>query len=220
MLRTAPASLDAARLKSPDSEPDSDESPVTDMTYQALTPANLLSLRDISHPPGSDDGRLTAANAPNSAAGLVDPTNVGIIGLSYGRFMAAWAVVRSNVSVTSIPTSGIMNWLSVHNTSNLGRLDESNRDGRPYHASGLYLEKSPVMSFDGRATPTLRHGDAQLTCPISQAQQSYQGLPGTRYETEPVTYRAADHGVTERSHWIAVQQRIRARFTLHLGPQR
>ncbi|MEU9886072.1 S9 family peptidase [Sphaerisporangium sp. NPDC051011] len=155
------------------------------------------------------------------AEGLVDPGRVGIVGFSYGGFMAAWAAVRSDVFAASIPIGGLMNWLSFHNTSNVGRFDEIYLDGDPYDPAGPYLPRSPIMYVNGCRTPTLLlHGDIDLACPVGQAQEFYQGLARAGCETEFVTYRGAGHGMTEREHVIDVINRILAWFTRHLGLRR
>lgn len=166
---------------------------------------------------GGDLADIESGVASLVTAGLVDPARVGIIGLSYGGFMAAWAAVRSGVFAASIPISGLMNWLSFHNTSNVGRFDEIYLDGDPYDPAGPYLERSPVLYVNGCRTPTLLlHGDLDLACPVSQAQEFYQGLASAGCETEFVTYQGAGHGMTQREHVIDVSDRIVAWFTRHL----
>ncbi|CAM5373916.1 hypothetical protein SALBM135S_02575 [Streptomyces alboniger] len=87
--------------------------------------------------------------------GLVDPGRVGITGGLYAGFLSAWAAVRSEVFAASVPIAGLMNWLSYHNTSNMGRSDEIFLDGDPCDPAGPYLERSPVMYVRGCRTPTL-----------------------------------------------------------------
>lgn len=166
---------------------------------------------------GGDLRDLESGVASLVEAGLVDPSRVGITGISFGGFMSAWAAVRSKVFAASIPIAGIMDWLSFHHTSNQGRFDELFLAGSPYDKSGPYLDRSPVMHVNGCTTATLiLHGDADLACPISQAQEFYQGLAGAGCTTEFVTYRGAGHGMTERGHQIDVQERILTWFTDHL----
>lgn len=148
---------------------------------------------------------------------IIDPARIGIVGISYGGFMSAWAAVRSKMFAASIPISGLMNWLSFHNTSNQGRMDELFLDSDPYDPTGRHLERSPVMYVNDCLTPTLLlHGDLDLACPLSQAQEFYQGLAAAGCETELVTYRGAGHGMSEREHVIDVSNRIVEWFTRHL----
>ncbi|MFF2852568.1 prolyl oligopeptidase family serine peptidase [Streptomyces sp. NPDC058001] len=167
---------------------------------------------------GGDLADLEAGVASLVDTGLVDRDRVGIVGLSYGGFMAAWAAVRSEVFAASVPISGLMNWLSFHNTSNVGRFDEIFLDGDPYDPAGPHLDRSPVMYVRGCRTPTLLlHGDADLACPLGQAQEFYQGLAAAGCESELVTYRGAGHGMSEREHVIDVSRRIMDWFTRHLN---
>ncbi|MCQ8835596.1 S9 family peptidase [Streptomyces malaysiensis] len=167
---------------------------------------------------GGDLADLEAGVASLVATGLVDPGRVGITGLSYGGFMSAWAAVRSEVFAASVPISGLMNWLSFHNTSNVGRFDEIFLDGDPYDPAGPYLDRSPVMYVRECRTPTLLlHGDLDLACPLGQAQEFYQGLAAAGCETELVAYKGAGHGMSEREHVIDVSRRIIGWFTRHLN---
>ncbi len=167
---------------------------------------------------GGDLADLEAGVTALVESGLVDPQRVGIVGISFGGFMAAWAAVRSTLFAASIPIAGISDWLSFHHTSNQGRMDEIFLAGSPYDPAGRHFERSPVMHVTGCTTATLiLHGDADLACPIGQAQELYQGLADAGAITEFVTYRGAGHGMTERHHRIDVQERIVEWFTTHLG---
>ncbi|WP_369216854.1 alpha/beta hydrolase family protein, partial [Streptomyces flavofungini] len=139
------------------------------------------------------------------------------IGGSYGGFLAAWAAARSEVFAASVPVAGLMNWLSYHNTSNVGRFDEIFLDGDPYDPEGPYPKRSPVMYVRGCRTPTLLlHGDQDLACPVSQAQEFHQGLASAGCESELVVYKGAGHGMTRREHAIDAHRRIVGWFTRHL----
>lgn len=167
---------------------------------------------------GGDLRDIEAGVAALVAAGRVDPARVGIVGLSYGGFMSAWAAVRSRVFTAAIPIAGISDWLSFHHTSNQGRMDEIFLASSPYDAAGRHLERSPVMHVRGCTTATLiLHGDADLACPIGQAQELYQGLADAGCPVEYVVYRGAGHGMTTREHRVDVQERILAWFGEHLG---
>jgi dipeptidyl aminopeptidase/acylaminoacyl peptidase len=169
---------------------------------------------------GADLADLEAGVTSLATSGLVDPRRVGIVGISFGGFMAAWAAVRSTMFAAAIPIAGISDWLSFHHTSNQGRMDEIFLAGSPYDVTGRHLERSPIMHVTGCRTATLiLHGDADLACPIGQAQELYQGLADAGATTEFVTYRGAGHGMSERRHRIDVQERILEWFTTHLGLQ-
>lgn len=166
---------------------------------------------------GADLTDLEAGVASLVEAGVVDPERVGIVGVSYGGYMSAWAAVRSPVFAAAIPIAGISDWLSFHHTSNQGRMAEIFLDSTPYDPTGRHLERSPVMHVQGCTTPTLiLHGDADRACPLGQAQEFYQGLVGAGCVAEMVTYGGAGHGVFERGHKIDLLERIVDWFTTHL----
>jgi dipeptidyl aminopeptidase/acylaminoacyl peptidase len=166
---------------------------------------------------GGDLTDIEAGVSALAADGLVDANRVGIVGISFGGFMAAWAAVRSSMFAAAIPIAGISNWLSFHHTSNQGRMDEIFLDGSPYDVNGRHFDRSPIMFVKDCTTATLiLHGDADLACPIGQAQELYQGLADAGATTEWVTYRGAGHGMTVRHHRIDVQKRILEWFTKHL----
>ncbi|WP_158605625.1 S9 family peptidase [Amycolatopsis panacis] len=167
---------------------------------------------------GGDLRDLEAGVDSLAAAGIADPARTGIVGISYGGFMSAWAAACSDRFAASIPISGISDWLSFHHTSNLGRFDEIYLDGSPYDPAGPYLDRSPVFHAAKCRTPTLLlHGDADLACPVTQAQEFYQALAAVGCETEFVIYKGAGHGMTEREHVLDVSERILGWFSRHLG---
>lgn len=167
---------------------------------------------------GGDLRDLEAGVRSLVADGVVDASRVGVVGISYGGFMSAWAAVRSTVFAASIPIAGISNWLSFHHTSNQGRMDEIFLASSPNDVGGRHFERSPIMYVSSGTTPTLiLHGDADLACPIGQAQEFYQGLVDAGCPAEWVTYRGAGHGMQQREHRIDVQERIVGWFTRYLG---
>lgn len=151
-------------------------------------------------------------------SGLVDAARVGVVGISYGGFMSAWAAVKSDRFAASIPISGISNWLSFHNTSVLQLFGKMFLQGDPYDVNGPYLPHSPVMFVEGCRTATLiLHGDLDVGCPIGQALEFYQGLAEAGCETELAIYQGAGHGMTEAGQMVDVSRRIVDWFTKHLA---
>jgi dipeptidyl aminopeptidase/acylaminoacyl peptidase len=150
--------------------------------------------------------------------GLVDPDRVGIMGGSYGGFMAAWAVTQTDRFAASIPLAAVTDWRSFHLTTNIGRFDELFLDADPYEVGGEYDARSPVVQAKNAKTPTLMvHGEEDLCVPVSQAQEMYQALIEAGCETELVLYPREGHGYLEREHQLDLSERIRDWFARHLG---
>lgn len=146
--------------------------------------------------------------------GIVDEGRIGIMGASHGGFIAAWAVTQTDRFAASVAIACVSDYVSLHYTSDIGRLDEILFDG-----AGLadYLERSPVAHAAGCTTPTLiLHGELDRSCPPSQAQELYQALVAAGAETELVMYPREGHGFLEREHQLDLWRRVRAWFDRHL----
>ena len=149
--------------------------------------------------------------------GLVDTDRVGVIGGSYGGFMASWAVTQTDRFAASIPMAAVTDWRSFHLTTNIGRFDELFLDADPYEVGGEYDARSPVVQAKGSKTPTLMvHGEEDLCVPVSQAQEMYQALIEAGCETELVLYPREGHGYIERDHQLDLWERVRDWFARHL----
>jgi dipeptidyl aminopeptidase/acylaminoacyl peptidase len=152
------------------------------------------------------------------AAGIVDGERVGIMGGSYGGFMAAWAVTQSDRFACSIPLAAVTDWRSFHHTTNIGRFDELFLDADPFEVGGEYDARSPVLQAKHCKTPTLLiHGEDDHCVPVGQAQEMYQALVEAGSETELVVYPREGHGLLEREHMVDEWSRMRDWFARHLG---
>ncbi len=151
------------------------------------------------------------------AEGIIDGEKVGITGGSYGGFMSAWAITQTDRFAAAIPMSCSSNWLSFHNTTNIGRFDELFLDADPYDATGSYFTRSPIVHARNVRTPTLIiHGALDLCTPVGQAQELYQALAEARVEVELVIYPREGHGTQEWDHQVDLRDRVVGWFDRHL----
>jgi dipeptidyl aminopeptidase/acylaminoacyl peptidase len=153
------------------------------------------------------------------AEGTADGDRVAIVGTSYGGFMSAWAVGQTDRFRAAVAMAAVTNWLSFHNTTNIGRFDELFLDADPYGRDGDYFARSPVVHVRRVRTPTLvMHGELDLCVPLSQGQELYQALAAEGVETELVIYAREGHGWRERAHVLDGIERMRAWLDRHLAP--
>ena len=154
------------------------------------------------------------------AAGIADDRRVAITGVSYGGFMAAWAITQTDRFAASIPVSCCSNWLSFHNTTNIGRFDELFLQSDPYDPHGDYFARSPVVHARNCKTPTLlMHGELDLCTPPGQAQEMHRALADAGCETELVVYPREGHGWAERGHLEDAWVRMLGWFDRHLATE-
>jgi dipeptidyl aminopeptidase/acylaminoacyl peptidase len=150
--------------------------------------------------------------------GIADDDRVAIAGTSYGGFMSAWAIGQTGRFRASVPMAAVTNWLSFHNTTNIGRFDELFLDADPYDPAGDYFARSPVVHARRVSTPTLvMHGELDLCVPLAQGQELYQALAEAGVETELVVYPREGHGWRERAHVLDGIERMRAWLDRHLA---
>ena len=150
--------------------------------------------------------------------GIADDERVAITGGSYGGFMSAWAVTQSDRFAAAIPFAVVTNWLSFHNTTNIGRWDRLHMDDDPFDPGGEYPKRSPVYHAHKCKTPTLiLHGEDDLCTPLPQATEFYNALVEAGCETELVVYPREGHGWIERDHQLDSWSRIRDWLARHLS---
>lgn len=152
-------------------------------------------------------------------AGSIDGDRVGITGFSHGGFISAWAPTQTDVFRAAVPRGCVANWISFHNTSNIGRWDELFLGSDPYDPTGHHFTRSPVVHSRGCKTPTLvMHGELDLSAPVGQARELYQALVDVGCETELVIYPRAGHGWQEREQLLDSCERMIKWFDKHLAP--
>jgi dipeptidyl aminopeptidase/acylaminoacyl peptidase len=179
---------------------------------QAFARANLGDMG------GGDLQDILAGVDALEAAGVVDGARVGIMGGSYGGFMAAWAITQTDRFRASVAMAAVTNWLSFHHTTNIGRFDELFLDADPYAPGSDYFDRSPVVHARRVTTPTLvMHGERDLCVPVSQGQELYQALADAGVPTELVLYPREGHGWREREHQLDGFRRIREWFDRYLA---
>lgn len=166
---------------------------------------------------GGDLEDILAGVGALADAGIVDRARVGITGGSYGGFMSTWAPTQTDAFAAAAPFAIVSDWLSMHNTTNIGRFDEVFLQADPYDPTGDYFKRSPVVHARHCRTPMLiLHGQLDLCCPVSQAHEMYQALVDVGCETELVVYARGGHGWSERGYLLDTWERTKGWFDRYL----
>ena len=128
--------------------------------------------------------------------GLADPERIGVMGGSYGGFMAAWLPTRGR------PVPGGRQRLAGHrlvlgavrqHAGIVGRrlTSAGNRSTCPRH----YVRQSPVLAKDLTTPTLLTAGLHDRATPVGQATEFYRALRGRGVPAEVVRYPQEGHGV-------------------------
>jgi dipeptidyl aminopeptidase/acylaminoacyl peptidase len=127
---------------------------------------------------------------------LIDPAKLAVTGYSYGGFMSNWLTATSNRFSAAVAGGSICDFVSLFGTSDMGwAMSEYDIGVRPHLDPLEALRRSPVSLARQVRTPTLLlHGDADLRCPISQAEEWLAVLLAAGCEAVLVRYPGASHG--------------------------
>jgi len=151
------------------------------------------------------------------AEGIADPNRLGIAGLSYGGYMAGWAVGQTDRFAAAVAMSVVSNYVSFHLTSEVWWYDHAILEGAWDDASSQYADRSPVTHAHRCRTPTLILQGADDRCtPVGQAQELFNAIAETGTEVELVVYPREGHVPVERAHALDAIARTQAWFDVHL----
>ena len=127
----------------------------------------------------------------------IDAEKIGVIGGSYGGFMASLLPTLSPIFKASVSMAAVNDWHSFHTTTNIPSFDKLFLDEDPYSVKGgRYLARSPVMNAGKYKTPILHTAGMEDACvPQSQAVQSHKACLEKGVESAIVLYPGEGHGV-------------------------
>lgn len=132
------------------------------------------------------------------AEGVADPERIGIVGQSYGGYLACWMPVVSDVFQASVARSPCTDWRSFHLTTNIPEFDELFLDGEVWDDASQYLTRNPLTHHERIATPILlTAGALDLATPANQAEQMHRALAARGVPTALAVYPEEGHGVQQ-----------------------
>ncbi len=153
------------------------------------------------------------------AEGIADADRLGICGWSYGGYMTAWAIGRTDRFKAAMAGAAITDWRSFHGRSYLHTWDRKHYgDSDPYDADSAHARFNPFANIRAITTPTLfLHGELDWDVPVEQAYFMYRALKDLGVETQLVVYPREPHGFTEYAHRLDMITRIRDWMVDHLA---
>ena len=166
---------------------------------------------------GGDVGDMLSGLDHLVAEGLADPDRLGIMGLSYGGFMASWLPTQDPRFKAAVAMSPVTDWYSERYGSNLGAWVGDFLDGEPKPAGGQYYDRSPVLFAARDRTPTLlTAGRNDRATPPGQAIEFHNALVEQGVPTDVAVYPEEGHGVHSFPALIDVTTRVVAWFQRHM----
>jgi dipeptidyl aminopeptidase/acylaminoacyl peptidase len=132
------------------------------------------------------------------ALGFVDPDRIGVTGGSYGGYLTNWIVGHTDRFAAAVTQRCVANFHSMYGTSDIGfDFGEYEFGGNPWDDAKLLLKHSPITYAGSIRTPLLIiHNEADLRCPIEQAEQLFTALKRLERETRFIRIPDEDHNLS------------------------
>jgi dipeptidyl aminopeptidase/acylaminoacyl peptidase len=129
--------------------------------------------------------------------GLTDPDRIGVMGLSYGGFLAQWLIGTSDRFRAAVGENGVTNQVSAWANSFFGvHYDRRWRLGDPLSRAGMLRlwRSSPLANVARMHTPLLLlQAEEDQICPAADAEQLFTALRVLGREVEYILYPEEHH---------------------------
>jgi dipeptidyl aminopeptidase/acylaminoacyl peptidase len=166
---------------------------------------------------GADAADLISGVDALVKRGFADPDRIGMVGGSYGGFMAAWLVTQTTRFAAAVAVAPVSDWTSLRLTSHIPRSVEMLLGRSETRAQNLYHARSPIHHADRVTTPTLiMCGELDRSTPPSQGLEFHTALSRAQAQSVLVTYPGEGHGVRQFPAAIDFTSRILDWFSQHM----
>ncbi|HKC10554.1 MAG TPA: S9 family peptidase [Vicinamibacteria bacterium] len=179
---------------------------------EAFTRANV---KDFGH--GDLRDVLRGVEAVLRAA-PIDARRLGIIGWSYGGYMAMWAVTQTDRFKAAVAGAGIANWQSYYGQNRIDRWMLPFFGASVYDDPAVYARSSPITFIKNVRTPTLvLHGDRDSEVPTPQGYEFWHALKTLGVPTQLVIFENEGHAISKPEHKRDLLSRVVSWFDRYLG---
>jgi dipeptidyl aminopeptidase/acylaminoacyl peptidase len=128
------------------------------------------------------------------ARGFADAERLGVWGPSHGGFATCWIVGHTNRFKAAIAEAATTNFATLYYLTDAPDSFRRDLGGRPHEIPDVYRSRSPITYAHRCTTPTmLVHGEDDLRCPISEAEQFYRLLRDVGCTTELFRIPGCNH---------------------------
>ncbi|MGN6374115.1 MAG: prolyl oligopeptidase family serine peptidase [Sphingomonas sp.] len=147
----------------------------------------------------------------------VDDDRLGLMGGSYGGFMAMWANTQTNRFKALVAGAGLSDWISYYGTNGIDQWMLPYFGKSMYDDPAAYRAVSAVDFVKQAHTPTFIYvGERDIEVPPTQSIEWWHALKAMNVPTTLVIYPGEGHGIREPEHRADVEQRTIAWFDKYL----
>ena len=126
-----------------------------------------------------------------------DPDRVGVMGGSYGGYMASWIVSHTDRFKAACSERAVNNWISMYGSSDFGWTFRSYVGSYLHEDMEPWIRMSPSTYATNITTPLLiMHSENDLRCNVEQAEQLFTTLRLLKRAVEFVRFPGESHELT------------------------
>lgn len=140
--------------------------------------------------------------------GIADPECLGIMGWSYGGFLSAWAITRTDRFRAASIGAPVTDLTAMEGTSDIPGFITSFFGTMPWTDDALMRSRSPIAHLARARTPVLiQHGVADERVPLSQGKMLHRALLDLGVPVTMVLYPRTPHVAREPKLRMDVMER-------------
>jgi dipeptidyl aminopeptidase/acylaminoacyl peptidase len=180
---------------------------------EAFTQANI---KDFGYGDWRDD--LAGVDAALKVA-PVDPNRLGLMGWSYGGYMAMWAETQTTRFKALVAGAGIVNWQSYYGQNKIDQWMIPFFGASVYQDPAVYAKSSPITFIEQSKTPVLiLQGERDEEVPAPQAFEFWHAMETLGVPSKLIVYADEGHGPQKISNQIDILEQTLAWFNRFLSP--
>jgi dipeptidyl aminopeptidase/acylaminoacyl peptidase len=147
----------------------------------------------------------------------VDGGRLGLMGHSYGGFLAMWGVTQGARFKAAVAGAGIANWISYYGQNGIDQWMVPYFGAPMYEEPAAYRAASPIEFVRGAKTPTLLYvGERDVECPPAQSLEFWHGLRALGVPATLVIYEGEGHALRQPRNQRDLRVRALAWFERYL----
>jgi dipeptidyl aminopeptidase/acylaminoacyl peptidase len=148
----------------------------------------------------------------------VDDARLGLIGHSYGGFMAMWANTQTNRFKAIVGGAGLSNWISYYGTNGIDQWMIPFFGASVYDNPEPYWDRSAIRTIKTARTPILLYvGERDIEVPPTQSIEYWHALKAMNVPVSLVIYPDEGHGIRAPEHMLDMRRRTVDLFDRYLG---
>ena len=179
---------------------------------EAFTRANI---RDFG---GGDLKDILAGIDAAERAAPIDDQRLGLMGYSYGGFMAMWANTQTDRFKAIVAGGGLSDWLSYYGTNGIDKWMIPYFGKSLYDDPDAYWAVSAIRTIRNAHTPTfIFAGERDIEVPPTQSIEYWHALKAMNVPVSLVIYPGEGHGIRDPKHSLDSRRRTVAWFDRYLG---